>query len=761
MHCPVCGTDNPVSRVSCLACRAALGLVRAPPDQAGAGALLTEGLRRTFKFLLVALFGGVIALLCFRFIFPQAARASSWIAILAVVCGGLAACAALGLVGPALIGLLRDFVFKMRLRGWRRRIRAGLDRVIARCQREKSAPDVQFRLGTALYLKGERERAFAVLEEAAKESPQDPIPIHNRAVVQAAQNRFAQALEGFREALALGADASVAEANMALAMASSASPAEAAGVCRKAWQSARGRPDLLNNLVVCLAQAGHNEEALARIQNGLTEDPTNPDLLINLGAVRLRQGDLDGAWQGFFDACIHEPVPHLGHHNAGIMCLLQGRMAKAREFLSAVLNEGASFPPSLGQLAFVYRAANQKRRALETLQEAARGAPTDFEIRHNLCVFLLEEGREEALAEAQKAAELRPDDHDALLNLTAAACLARRYHIALEESRKAATLFPESAPARHNLGLALGALERYEEAVQQLQWLTERYPNFAAAWGNLGAIRLLAGETVDAASALMCASDLDPKQRDVRINLALAYYLEGDATASIKELDAARQDGADSPSSLDIRGHIHADKRPGDAIVPWAELSTMEPTNVELLTNLGIAYYRDDQSDAAIERFRKVLLHSPRSIIAHNNLALAYAKNKLLTEALHHINKVVEMQPDNPVVHSNAGLIHYFRDDTERAMHHWREVTRLSPEYARRREATRLSTYDDSQMVVFPINRQKRVSRFPPLFAPCHHEPRFSVPPPRFFPLLPWPDLAEIWSLQEKLQAAQRRVQRY
>jgi tetratricopeptide (TPR) repeat protein len=715
----------------------------------GMGELLTEGLRRTIRFLFAALLGAVIALLYLRFVASEVGETFPWTSILAVLCGGLAVGGALGLVGPALVGFARDSAFKLKVAALRGRVRRSLDKMIRSGQLGARTLERLSYLGTALLLKGENEKALAALEEAARQSPQDPVLLNNRAAALAACGHLPQALQGFHEALERGADECIAQGNIVLALASGAPPEEMAAACQKAWELIRERPDLLNILVVCLAEVGRREEALARLQSGLAEEPANPDFQINLGVLRFRQGDLEGACQAFISARIYEPVPKWGHHNAAVCRLLQGRTREAREFLSAVLREDPNFPPALGQLALLEQASNHPRRGVEILKEAARLAPADFEIRHNLCVLLLQAGKEEALTEAQRTAELRPNDHDALVNLSAAALLCRRHKTALEESQKAASLYPESA---------LDALERYDEAIEQLEWLIKRYPKCAAAWANLGAVRLMSERTVDAANALIRASDLNPHNRDIRVNLALAHYLEGDPTAAVKELGAYAEKGDNSPTALDIRGHIHADKRPGDAIAAWSKLAVLEPRNTEVLSNLGIAYYRDDRSDAAVECFRKVLLHMPRSVIAHNNLALAYAKNKLLSEALHHISRVVEMQPDNPVVHSNAGLIQYFRGETERAMFHWREVTRLSPDYARRREATRLSTYDDSQMVVFPMNRRGRVHRYSPQFAPCHHEARFSVPPPRFAPLLPWPDLAETWALQERVAAAQRRL---
>ncbi len=760
MNCTVCGSPNPTGRVSCVVCRSPVAIRWTRPQSAWAAGWLTERLRRTIRALVPALVGGAVALLYFIFSGPEPSRAAAETAALALVCGGLATGAALGLLGPTLVGGLRRLPGKLRLAALNRRVGNSLEQIVRNAREQPSSAEERSRLAAALYLQGEKTKAFAVLEEACKQTPEDPVLLHNHAALNAAQGLFAQALDGFRQSQNLGGG-EVAETNLALA-ASASSSKEAVEACRRAWERHPERLDLLNHLVACLADLGHAQEALARLQSGLAQQPADTDLLINLGVLRFSLGDFAGGLQQFETACEREPPSRWAHHNAGLCYLLQGHAEEARAHFAAALRQEADFAPTLGQLALLNKAHNSGRSSLEQLSQAVRAAPGDFESRHNLALFLLETGKEEdALPEAERAVALRADNHDALINLTAAGHLTRRYRSALDTAGRAAALFPESAAARYDLTLVLDALERYEEASAQLEQLLEQHPNFAAAWNNLGVMRLLLGHSVEAAEAFIRAAGLLPQEPRLRSNLALAHYLEGDAAAAHEQAKIAAREAPDLPPLLDIQGHINSErKHPKEASEFWARLAAREPTNAEVLTNLGIAYYRDGQADAAVECLRKALLLQPRSIVAHNNLGLAYAKNKLLAEALHHLGKVVEMQPDNPIVHSNLGLVEYFRGEAEKAMHHWREVTRLSPAYARRREATRLSAYDESEMAILPINRSARALRMPLLFGASCHEARFSLPPPRFELLLPWPDLAEVRALQKKIEEIQARLPR-
>jgi len=202
----------------------------------------------------------------------------------------------------------------------------------------------------------------------------------------------------------------------------------------------------------------------------------------------------------------------------------------------------------------------------------------------------------------------------------------------------------------------------------------------------------------------------------------------------------------------------------------------LEPTNLDALLNLGVAYYRHGQLEDAIKQFKKVLLFSPHLLEGHNNLGLAYAKNaqllrgalklheryderaphalpsspratlmlQALEQAVYHLGRVLDMRPENPIIHSNFGLALYFKGEVEKSMFEWMEVTRLSPAYARVREATRLSAYDDSEMVIRPLDRDQRVLRFPPKAADFRGSFEFAFDERAFELDIPWPDIAKI-----------------
>jgi Flp pilus assembly protein TadD len=754
MQCPTCGALNPMGLPFCLICRSAF--VLRPNEIRGK---FREWLVRKWRALVGASISGLLgASTAFAtFLIASAAPGEPPMLLAAAVVagGGLAVGTALGLLIPLVFDKSLRLIYRSRISHLEQRIINTLAQALAITP--NSADDFA-RLGTTLYLRGEIEKAQKIFEQGFSRFPDDTVIIHNRALIYAAKNQFLQTLEGLRRAQSAGAERTVA-ANLALAIFSSGTAKEELAACRKAWEQYPDREDLMNELLVLQAEAGQKVEAIAEARQRLTRNPEDPVLLNNLGVLRTLSGDLAGGQEAFLAAGRHEAFPRWGHHNAGVCYLLQGDFTKARALFKAVLADKPDFTPTLGQTGILFYLMGAKAEGLERIQQAAQRTPGDFEIRHNFASLLLkEEHAREALIEAERALELRPTNYDALLNYAVAAFSMKHLNPALEQARKARELYPEGAFARYNLAFLLEASEQYGEAEAELRQLTASYPNFADGWNSLGVVLLLLGQTGEAAKAFTRAGNLQPSDPSVRINLAITDFLQGDHASALRELESLKKSPQEE-EMLDILGHVHYGlKHYEEAIAFWRRLTALEPTNTEVLTNLGIAYFRNDQPAEAVEVLRKVVVFLPRSAAANNNLGLAYAKNQQYDEAFRYLSRVLDIQPQDPIVHSNIGLVEYFRKKTEEAMEHWRKVTELSPEYARSREATWLSAYDDSQIICLPLNRPKRALRSHLKLAATVHEPRYALPAARFQPLLPWADLAAVWNWEETLEELRQQI---
>jgi Flp pilus assembly protein TadD len=237
--------------------------------------------------------------------------------------------------------------------------------------------------------------------------------------------------------------------------------------------------------------------------------------------------------------------------------------------------------------------------------------------------------------------------------------------------------------------------------------------------------------------------------------------MEGDLSAAREQAGFALGLESELAPARDIGGHValELDERAA-AIEHFRVLAKLEPSNPDVHSNMGLAYYKDERLGDAIESYKRVLVFAPNSPEGHNDLGLAYAKDKRLEEAAKHLKQVIEWRPDSPALHSNLGLVLYFKNDTEEAVHEWREVTRLSPRYARLREATRFSAYDDQEMHIRPMAPKARAQHLPLKIAAFRHSLQLAFDERGYQLELPWPDIAACARWHERAKAARRATRR-
>ncbi len=736
-----------------------------PLESAPEGGVLarhTEGRGGWYAWLGLCLaLGAVLGLVLVRVRSPGPATATSYLSSVlfgAIVGGGLGV-----LPGPALRTFRQAWAAVMCcVLGWvsartLSRIRISCEEAL---ESDAGDKDANLRLAGVLWLQGARGQVEQVLQRLLDSAGESPTVHHNFAVALAASGRRARALEEFERIRSRMSDSAVLLWNLGLAYWGLGQLAAAGEAFRAATELDPTDLPARNALALALARQGEVDKAIAELELALAAGRRSPQVLCNLGVIHQSRGDLEVASRYFTGALRRNPSHIAARYNRGLCAALKGRPRAAIEDFSALARVDPDHAWGLIQRAIAWHRLGNRRRALEPARRAAVVSRGDFYVLYNAgTIMLRKELVDQAVTELERAYEINPQSIEVILNLGVAVYLGGRPRQALDHFRAAVRLSPRHALARYNCAIAYCMADMLDEAEREADELLTLYPDFPDVFNVIGVIRLFQSRLVEAAEQFRRTADLMPRSAVVRSNLALTYYLEGDLAAAAEQAHYATTLDLHLPAARDVAGHAALEMDDLSlATEHFAALARLEPANPDAHTNLGLAYYKDERLNESIECYERVLIFAPKSPEGHNDLGLAYAKNQMLDEAANHLKQVLEWRPDDPIVHGNLGLVCYFNGDTEDAVHEWREVTRLAPAYARLREATRFSAYDDQGMVMRPIDRRARATQFPPKVAAFRHSFQIALDERAYRVALPWPDLAAAAVWCERFRRARAAV---
>ena len=93
-------------------------------------------------------------------------------------------------------------------------------------------------------------------------------------------------------------------------------------------------------------------------------------------------------------------------------------------------------------------------------------------------------------------------------------------------------------------------------------------------------------------------------------------------------------------------------------IQQFEKVIEINPNNIEVHNNLGLAYYNQGKYSQAVTEFEKVIRINPNNIEAHNGLGLVCYSQGKYQQAEVEFEKVIKLDPNNAIAHHNLGLVY-------------------------------------------------------------------------------------------------------
>jgi arylsulfatase A-like enzyme/tetratricopeptide (TPR) repeat protein len=258
-----------------------------------------------------------------------------------------------------------------------------------------------------------------------------------------------------------------------------------------------------------LEKAGRLEEALAAYRRAIELRPEDPENHWRHGMVALKMGDNAGAERDFRECLARDASFREGRLALARLLSQGGRAAEALELLGGMdaetvgvkvaiaeahlasgrydlarplLEDAVKLEPentrALALLGPVYGRAGELPAAAQSLEKAIALGETSSEIRRNLALVYLQQGRTQAaIAQLRKASEDAPDDGSNWFALGNALLRGRDGNRAAEAFERALALRPDWPEAIFNLALAYQGAGKREKA-------SEAYRRFLAGEGS-------------------------------------------------------------------------------------------------------------------------------------------------------------------------------------------------------------------------------------------------------------------------------------
>lgn len=230
---------------------------------------------------------------------------------------------------------------------------------------------------------GDTAGALRRLQLAASVEPRNPRHQFNLGEALSAAQRFAEARDAYKRAIALNAKPAPFHASLGFALRALGDKDGAIAAFTRAATLDRNGAEHQVNLGAALNEAGRSGEAVATLRRAVALAPRAAEAQYNLGVALAAQGDRDGAEAAY-----------------------QATLALAPNHAKALSNLG-----------LIYEKRGEPARALPLHERACTLAPDMAEAWHNRGVALKELGRfAEAITAFDRALSLRPDNRPAQKN---------------------------------------------------------------------------------------------------------------------------------------------------------------------------------------------------------------------------------------------------------------------------------------------------------------------------------------------------------
>ncbi len=198
----------------------------------------------------------------------------------------------------------------------------------------------------------------------------------------------------------------------------------------------------------------------------------------------------------------------------------------------------------------------------------------------------------------------------------------------------------------------LTALKKFDEAKKLCEEASVKYPDSYRIYRCLSMLALGQGDMENAKAYMLEGLRLNPKQADLRNNLAIMAAKQGRTDEAVAHLtEAIRLEPAQIITRNNLAMLLVKQGEYEKAVACLTESLRIKYDQPEVHFNLGDIFYQLGRFDEAVKYWSQSLEFAPpKPYFIHNRLAAAFHKLRRLDDAIEHWEQSLKMEPQQPAI---------------------------------------------------------------------------------------------------------------
>ena len=479
--------------------------------------------------------------------------------------------------------------------------------------------------------------ALRRLDRLSRDDLAQPAVLLLRARALSFAGRKAEALV-ILDGLEKQAEGAAAWDRLATALAEAGEFTRAEALLSRALEAEPSNPEMLRNLGMVALQANHPARAREIFEAALRLHPEEPDLWRQLGRSEAAQGRFEEAFRALDKARKLSPKDTETLRLSAQTSAQAGFFADAVRFFDELLKLNPAEENARLQRGLASVWAGDKPKALADLQWYVSRHPNDGQGHFGLGLAFATDDPARALEHFTEAIRLRPDDAQSRLARGGLLVRAGRAAEARTDLEYVLHERPGDLETIDLLGRALLMLGKPKEAVEVLQRGYEKAPHDPGILQSLGGALKAAGNEAEGTRLLREFAQAGPERAVARSAVGLLSPAEQRARyeKTLRELATAR------PEDAALRAKLAAfllSERKTDEAVRFYRAMLERTTEVPVLVESAHDLMRFGKDDLAVEFLRRALSLRP-SADTQLDLAAALSKTAGAAAAMQELDRI-------------------------------------------------------------------------------------------------------------------------